>query len=941
MNTKWKKINKKLSVMLSTSLIASMFSIQLLASAEVAPTSVTSFKDIENSYAKTEITKLVEQGILSGFADGSFRPSDSVTRAQLAKIMVGALQLKPDSTVANTFKDVEKSQWYAGYVSTLVQSGIAQGTSKETFSPNKKVTREELAVFFVRAFGWEAENAPSETTKPELADLNEVSDWAKDSVSLAYQSGFIKGLVQKDGTTKFNPTGVADRQALARLAYEFVMNKSTYDNYMTPAKTDEDMNNSTPKEPETSKPSDNSDSNKGTSSSSGGNSGNNGNTGGNNGGGQQNSSNNLTSPGTYTLGNVTGNVTISSQDVVLKNTNITGNLLINESVANGDVTLDNVTVTGATNIKGGGPNSIHALNSILATVIVDKADGSIRLVLEGASNVQQIEIKSGAIVNNNSTGNVGSIELTDSIPHNATVALDGTFDSVMVHAEQISVEFGEGSSIGSLEVFQQALNTVFKINQGATVNRAILNAIVEFSGAGTLTSALVNVEGTDFSQLQQSPRIEADPTVTSIVYLPEITDLSALAATKQIVLTGLTGSANKDITSLADWEVEDNSIVTVNSGKIQAIANGTTTVKAKYGEFQIHVPVTVAIYNNPELTHPRLEGIQVTNGSAKLTFTNGLDASALTAEDFVVHAYYNGEEQYLNNLQYQNGEFTFDPVNRYGSTLYITVDSNMDKTHFAGSQSASVKLTGFGGHIKDVAGRPVSDLKISFRKGLDNKTGDVVGTVTTDTYGDYYINLQPGIYTGELGGGDTKYIQTYLIGVSAVNVDNRNENQTAIEIPADNETRFVLTWGKDPADLDSHLIGPAGNGEKFHTYYGDKRFYYNDELLVDLDLDDTTSYGPETTTIRQLLPGTYTFYVHHYSGSSTIKMSGAKIDVFHGAVSTSNATIKVAEGSGNELYWIVLKMIVAADGTVTYETVNQFTNVNPRYTLEQSAVESE
>lgn len=931
MNLKWKKFNRKLSAVLSTSLIASMFSMQLLASAEVTSSSVTSFKDVEQSYAKTEITKLIEKGILSGFADGTFKPSDSVTRAQLAKIMVGALQLKPDSTVASSFKDVEQSKWYAGYVSALVQSGIAQGTSKDTFSPDKKVTREELAVFFVRAFGWETKNAPTQTTKPQLADLDKVSDWAKDSVSLAYQSGFIKGIVQKDGTTTFNPTGVADRQALARLAYEFVMNKSTYEHFMIPAKTEDGTDNSNPTKPETTKPSENSNKGNSSNNSSTGDNGNNNNTGGNNGGGQQTSSKNLTSPGTYTLGNVTGNVTIGSQGVILKDTKINGNLQVLESVANGDVTLDHVTVTGTTSIKGGGPNSIHALNSVLATVIVDKADGSVRLVLEGASDVQQIEIKSGAIVKNDSTGNVGPIELTDSIPHNAAVMLNGTFDSIMVHAEQISVEFGDNSSIGNLEVFQQALNTVFKINQGATVNRAILDAIVQFSGAGALTSAQVNVEGSDFSGLQQHPRIEADPTVTSLVYLPEISDLSAVNATKQIVLTGVAGSANKDVTSLASWEVENNGIVTVNSGKIQAVANGTTVVKAKYGEYQIQVPVTVAVYN--ELTHPRLEGIQVTNGSAKLTFTNGLDASELTAEDFVVHAYYNGQERELSNLQYHNGEFTFSPIDSYGSTLYITVDSNTDKTQFAGSQSASVKLTGFGGRIKDVAGAPVANLQISFRKGLDNKTGEIVGTVTTDTYGKYYINLQPGIYTGELGGGDTKYIRTYLIGVSAVNVNNQNENQTAIEIPAANETRFVLTWGKDPADLDSHLIGPAGDGELFHTYYADKRYYYDNELMVDLDLDDTTSYGPETTTIRQLTPGTYTFYVHHYSGTSTIKMSGAKIDVFHGAVPTPSATYTVEEGSGNELYWIVLKMIVAADGTVTYETVNQFTNVNPLHTI--------
>lgn len=924
--------------MLSTSLVVSMLALNLSVSAEVA-TSKTSFTDIDHSYAKTEITKLVEQGILTGFSDGTFKPSDSVTRAQLAKIMVGALKLQPDTSEASQFKDVKEDQWYAGYVGALVKSGIAQGTSKDSFSPNKNVTREELAVFFVRAFGWNQQDVTSQTSKPQLFDLDQVSNWAKDSVALAYQSGFIKGLVQKDGTVKFNPSGIADRQALARLAYEFVMNKSTYDSYMTPAKTEDGTEESNEAKPETTKPSEGSS--KGSSGSSSGDKGNGSNNGGNNGGGEQAPSKNLTAPGEYTLGDVTGNVTISSQGVTLKNTKINGDLKILESVENGDVTLDNVNVTGTTEIYGGGPNSIHAVNSVLATVIVDKGDGSIRLVLEGGSDVQQIEIRSGAIVQNVSTGQVGPIDIAESVPHNASVALSGSFDSVMVHAEQVSVEFGDDSTIGNLEVFEQALNTVFKINHGAVVNRAILNAVVQFSGGGALTSALVNVEGIDFSQLNQSPTIEADPTVTSVVYSPEAAEFSAIDSTRQIVLTGVTGSASsKDLTSFATWDVEDSSIAVVNSGKIQAKGNGTTVVQAKYGNFEINVPVTVAVYNEGT-AYPTLTGIQVTNGSAKLVFTEGFDISELTADDFVVHAYLNGAERQLNNLQYDNGEFTFDAVNSYGSTLYITVESDVDKTHFAGSQSGAIKLTGFGGHIKDVAGKPVADLLISFRKGLDNKTGDVVGTVTTDTYGNYQIYLPPGIYTGELGGGDTKYIRTYLIGVSAVNVENRNENQTAIEIPSQDETRIVLTWGKDPADLDSHLVGPAGDNGVFHTFFADKQYYNNDELMVDLDLDDVTSYGPETTTIRHLLPGTYTFYVHHFSGASTIKSSGAKIEVFHGAVAAPSASFTVEEGSGNERYWVVFKMIVSDNGSVTFESVNTFTDINPLNSLQSTIEDNE
>ncbi|MFC9706539.1 S-layer homology domain-containing protein [Paenibacillus sp. NPDC056933] len=929
MNSKWKKFNNKLSLMLSTSLVVSMLSMSLSVSAEVA-TSKSSLTDINKSYAKTEISKLVEQGIITGYADNTFKPSQSVTRAQLAKIMVGALNLKPDASEAIQFKDVKEDLWYAGYVGALVKSGIAQGTSKESFSPNKNVTREELAVFFVRAFGWKQQDVTGQSAKPLLSDLDQVSNWAKESVTMAYQSGFIKGMVQKDGTVKFNPSGVADRQALARLAYEFVTNKSTYDNYMTPAKAEEATEESNEATPESPKPSQSS--NKGNSESSSSGKGNDSNNSGNTGGNEQ-VSNNLKSPGTYTLGNVTGNVTISSQGVILKNTKINGNLKVLQSVGDGDVTLDNVVVTGTTEIQGGGPNSIHAVNSILATVIVNKADGSIRLVLEGGSDVQQLEIKSGAIVENSSTGSIGPIEIAESVPHNSLVSFKGSFDSVLVHAEQVSVEFGDDSTIGNLEVLEKALSSSFKIGQGAVVNRAILNAIVQFSGQGTLVSAQVNVDGVDFSQLSQSPTIEVDPTVTQVVYSPGSVELSAMNSTRQIVFTGITGTASKDITSMAKWEAEDNSIVVVNSGKIEAKGNGTTQVKVQYGNFEMYVPVTVAVYNEGE-SYPTLKAIHVTNGSAKLEFTPDIDMSLLTSDHFIVTAYLNGAEKHLNNLQYANGEFTFDPVDSYGNTLYVTIESDADKTLFAGSQSGAIKLTGFSGHIKDVAGEAVANLAIDFRKGLDNKTGEIVGSVTTDTYGNYQIYLPPGIYTGELGGGSTKYIKTFLVAVAAVNVENKNENQTAIEVPSQDETRIVLTWGKDPRDLDSHLVGPAGDEGVFHTFFSDKQHYYNDELMVDLDLDDVTSYGPETTTIRHLLPGMYTFYVHHFSGESTIKSSGAKIEVYHGAVATPSAQYIVSEGSGNERYWVVFKMNVSDTGAVTFDAVNEFTNIDPFYTFQ-------
>ncbi|GGG11901.1 hypothetical protein GCM10010912_65400 [Paenibacillus albidus] len=187
----------------------------------------TQFKDITDSYAQKEIQSLVEAGIISGYEDNSFKPNKAMTRAELAKIIVLSLGLKENGEKAASFKDVDPNSWYRGYIGTLVEAGITEGTSATTFSPNSKVTREELVVFFIRAFELE-DTAKELPVDAKLADLSEVSEWAKAYVSLAFNNGFINGIEGSDGKLNFKPKDHAQRQALARLAYEFRVNRSVY-----------------------------------------------------------------------------------------------------------------------------------------------------------------------------------------------------------------------------------------------------------------------------------------------------------------------------------------------------------------------------------------------------------------------------------------------------------------------------------------------------------------------------------------------------------------------------------------------------------------------------------------------------------------------------------------------------------------------------------------
>ena len=105
----------------------------------------------------------------------------------------------------------------------------------------------------------------------------------------------------------------------------------------------------------------------------------------------------------------------------------------------------------------------------------------------------------------------------------------------------------------------------------------------------------------------------------------------------------------------------------------------------------------------------------------------------------------------------------------------------------------------------------------------------------------------------------------------------------------DDALRIVLTWGSTPSDLDSHLTGPQGYGNTFHVYYSAKEAYnYYGERIAILDVDDTSSYGPETITLTPVEDGIYHYYIHDYSSrtytdNTAMANSGATVQVFSGS----------------------------------------------------------
>ena len=112
-----------------------------------------SFSDIELHWAETFIEELADQGITGGYPDGTYRPENRVTRAEMAVFLLNALGISPGPLpVDSSFSDIE-GHWAEIFIEELADQGITGGYPDGTYRPENRVTRAEMAVFLVNTFG--------------------------------------------------------------------------------------------------------------------------------------------------------------------------------------------------------------------------------------------------------------------------------------------------------------------------------------------------------------------------------------------------------------------------------------------------------------------------------------------------------------------------------------------------------------------------------------------------------------------------------------------------------------------------------------------------------------------------------------------------------------------------------------------------------------------
>jgi hypothetical protein len=173
------------------------------------------FSDVgPTDYFYEPVEHLYCQGVVVGYPDGTFRPYNSTTRAQMTKITILAFGFQLHTPPSATFSDVPPDHPFYAYVETAAYHRIVAGYSDGTFRPASPVTRGQLSKIVVIAAGWPTINP----AVPTFLDVPP-EDPFYTYIETAYDHGIIEGYA--DGT--FRPGNNATRGQISKIVYLALM----------------------------------------------------------------------------------------------------------------------------------------------------------------------------------------------------------------------------------------------------------------------------------------------------------------------------------------------------------------------------------------------------------------------------------------------------------------------------------------------------------------------------------------------------------------------------------------------------------------------------------------------------------------------------------------------------------------------------------------------
>ncbi|RPK30642.1 hypothetical protein EDO6_01269 [Paenibacillus xylanexedens] len=156
------------------------------------------FSDVSSHWSRDDVQDLASRLIVQGTGENVFAPDRSITRAEFTAVLLRGLGLHaPRSTEAASFTDVKTGSWYEDEVQTAVSYGLISGYADDSFRPNSEISRAEALTIVSRAMKLVglAQADASETTSllSTYSDSAKVQAWAAEPVASAIKQELVQG----------------------------------------------------------------------------------------------------------------------------------------------------------------------------------------------------------------------------------------------------------------------------------------------------------------------------------------------------------------------------------------------------------------------------------------------------------------------------------------------------------------------------------------------------------------------------------------------------------------------------------------------------------------------------------------------------------------------------------------------------------------------------
>ena len=189
-----------------------------VAAAELTVEAKTNpFVDIDGHWAEEEILNAYYAGLFTGMTETEFGPEVNITRAMFVTVLYRMEGEPAADTGALVFTDVSADMYYAEAVVWATESGVTNGTSATTFTPDKNISRQEMVTMLYRYAQYTGRDVSASAELSSFTDAADISDWATAAMSWAVAEKLLNGY--PDGTVLPNATATRAQTAAVLCRY--------------------------------------------------------------------------------------------------------------------------------------------------------------------------------------------------------------------------------------------------------------------------------------------------------------------------------------------------------------------------------------------------------------------------------------------------------------------------------------------------------------------------------------------------------------------------------------------------------------------------------------------------------------------------------------------------------------------------------------------------